>query len=250
MVRFAVIACGLAGLLGGCGGDDSGTAASVKSGAQAAGTSATVNSADDQRRAARAVLRRSDLGPDWHSYDMATDPIVAAELKCLTDAFPNPVLSAEETGPAFEAGPPAILVQGRPFSRATHVLTSSVAVYKSSADARAVFDGTLTALVTQTAGGCLVNAEQRPDGPRVLRGKAARYLPASLPHVSDQAGGVSYRIFLRGPAVVYVDVFLLRQDRAVGTAFFSSMALPGITGEFTSAFVIGRAQVLGKRLAS
>ena len=181
---------------------------------------------------------------------MAIDPIVTAELKCITDAFAKPTSSAEETGPAFEAGPPAVLVQGKPFSRATHVLTSSVAVYKSSADARAAFDGTLSALVTQTTGGCLVNAEQRPDGPRVLRGKAARYLPASLPHVSDQAGGVSYRIFLRGPAVVYVDVFLMRRDRAVGTAFFSSMALAGITSEVTSSFVIGRAQVLGDRLAS
>jgi hypothetical protein len=165
MGRFAVIACGLAGLLGGCGGDDSGTAASVKSGAQAAGTSATVNSADDQRRAARAVLRRSDLGPDWHSYDMATDPIVAAELKCLTDAFPNPISSAEETGPAFEAGPPAILVQGRPFSRATHVLTSSVAVYKSSADARAVFDGTLTALVSAIRSAASATASSFEDRP-------------------------------------------------------------------------------------
>ena len=250
MGRAALIACGIAALLGGCGGDGSGTAASVKSGAKAPGTSATVNAAHDQGRAESALLRLSDLGSDWHSYDLATDPIVAAELKCITDAFAKPTSSAEETGPAFEAGPPAILVQGRPFSRATHVLTSSVAVYKSSAEARAVFDGTLTALVTQTAGGCLVNAEQRPDGPRVLRGKAARYLSTVLPHVADQIGGVSYRIFLRGPAVVYVDVFLLRRDRAVGTAFFSSMALAGITSEFPSSFVVGRAQVLGNRLTS
>jgi hypothetical protein len=248
----AVVACGIAGFLGGCGGSDkSGHAASVGSGAQGATTSRTVNQAGDQQRAASAVLRRSDLDSGWHRYDLADDPIVTAELACVAGAgFADPTPSVNENGQSFDSGPPAILVRGRPFSRATHVLTSSVAVYKSDAEARTAFDGTLTALRTQTTGGCLGRAEERPDGPRVLSGRAAYYLAGSLPNVTDQIGGVSYRVVLQGRAVVYVDVFLMRQDRAVGTAFFSSMFLPRLMGELKTAFVIGRARVLGKRLTS
>jgi hypothetical protein len=230
--------------LAGCGGGSEG-----KNSRDAPVTSTeAVSKADDLRKARAALLTWADLGEEWDPYDTAKDPVVEAETACLRYDDRNLVLTASD-GAAFTAGQPILLTAGKVFGRSSQFVNSSVLVYKTEKQAQIAFNRVVGSLQSKPLWRCLLRAEEVPKGPRMM-GLESFYAPAGkFPKLAQQTWRHQYEIRIaKKGGTVWIDLVVMREERCVGLAFFSSVDLPQLTAAISDDFVEKTARIMGESL--
>jgi hypothetical protein len=245
MYRLATLLGVLALALSGC---DSGGSTSGSSGTSTRDVPGTIDTDEDFLRAQRALLTESDLGEGWESEDRADDEVVDNEFACFDlDAAGA---TAEAESDLYTAGNPSVILGGAPFVRGTHVVSSRVNLYQSESRAKSAYDFVAVSLVTQSTGACLLAAEDLPDGPPIAGGKAAPFLAGKFPSFGDESRAADYIVSFKKDkeSKAYVDVVVIRDERAVGVVLFSSLLSPPLSQPFSVDYVQDTARVLADRL--
>jgi hypothetical protein len=232
-------------LLSACGGGGSAT-----SGSSSTAGSAAPSKTADLRRAQQALLTAADLPEEWHGQDRSEDPIVADEFACF--GLDQAGAMAQAKGGFFAAGGPILIMAGHVFNRGSHVVTSSVTAYGTEARARSAYQARTETLRTNSVATCLREADEVATGPRLDGIVAAYYLPEKFPHLGDEVKAVDYKIHFAKDkkSLIYVDVVVVRDGRAVSLAFFSSVDSPPEVEAVSVRFVEDIATKFGDRLSA
>lgn len=205
----------------------------------------------DDQRAEDALLSAADLGDGWTSYDMGGDPIVSRETKCLRFDDGALVETAQALSDVSSLGPPSIIVAGKPFGRASHVAASSARLYETEADAETAFERIVAVVRARPLFYCLARANTSREGPRLV-GAETYYFPAGrFPKIAEQQWVNQYELRLeKKSGRVWIDIVVVRQERAIGTLYFSSLEIPQLQIEpVTNEEVQQAAKELAQRLA-
>jgi hypothetical protein len=245
MFRSAALTCVAAAVLVGCGGD----------GSDAGGTSANtgtepVSAADDQHRAELAVLTSSDLGSEWETYDLSQDPIVTDELNCFRLEDRDLDVTSQASGEVFSAGSPLTITAGKVMIRGGQVATSHVRLYETEQQAHTAFDRIVDSLPKDPLLNCLLTAETVRKGPKMRRVNGYYYPAGEYPKVAEEQWAQQYEILIeKKGGTVWLDVVLMREERALGFAFFSSVEIPQLLAPISDELVKNTTRIMGKRLA-
>jgi hypothetical protein len=203
----------------------------------------------DFLRAEKSLLTATDLGEGWEAEDIADDPVVPAEFACFQ--LEGKSSTAHAQGDLYAIGGPSMILGGEVFPRGSHVVSSAVNVYGSRADAAEAFAVRTGDPRTASTGQCLIDAESIENGPEIKGGKAALYLEDKFPALGDETLGANYILTFEKDkrSKVYVDVVVIRDERAVGVAFLSSLDSPPLSQAFSFDFLTDTAKVFADRLA-
>lgn len=130
-------------------------------------------------------------------------------------------------------------------------MSSWVSVYGDESDARVAFSVAAAKLGTQSSGQCLINANSIDEGPAIKGGNTALFLPEKFPALGDETRAADYQITFEKEekSRVYVDVVMIRDERAVGIVFLSSVEAPQISEPFAISAVEEISRMFARRLA-
>jgi hypothetical protein len=247
MFRSAALACVTAAVLVGCGGngDAGGNGTSAKTGTE------PVSAADDQHRAELALLTLSDLGSGWETYDLSQDPVVAGEINCFGFDDAGLVSTAQVFGEAFAIGGPTYLVAGKVFVRGSHVVASSATVFETEKQAETAFTRLVDSFPTEPVARCLLQADTVRKGPRMAHINSAFYpVDKGFSGIAEQTWVQQYEIRIaKNGGTVWLHLVVMREERAFGIAFFSSVEVPQLVDPIGTEFVKLTAESMGERLA-
>jgi hypothetical protein len=141
---------------------------------------------------------------------------------------------------------------GHVFNRGSHVVTSSVTVYGTETRARSAYQSRAETLRTNSVVTCVRAADEVAKGPRFGVVEAAYFLPGEFRGLGDEVQAVDYKIHFAKDkkSLIYVDVVVVRDGRAVGLAFFSSVDSPPEVEAVSVRFLEDVAKRFGNRLSA